>query len=131
MYKTILIDRMDGKEEATEFLANASTPYRYKQVFGDDLLTKFSNAEREVDGRKTYNIDFLHELAYIMAMQAAAVNDKAVKMDKLNMDTFLAWLDQFESFSIESRAEEIIGVYVRNMEGTSDAKKNNVEQNEK
>lgn len=131
MFKTIFIERVDGKEEATEFLANAATPRRYKQVFGGDLLNKFKDANTEVDGVRQYNIDFLPELAYIMAMQAAAKSDPNVKLDKLNEESFYAWLEQFESFSIESNAEEIIDVYFRNMEGGSEAKKNNEEQNAK
>lgn len=131
MFKTVYVERADGKDEATEFLANAATSRRYKQVFGEDLLNKFTDARVEVDGREHYNIDFLQELAFIMAMQAKAKDDSKVKLDKLNEDAFFAWLEKYESFSFEEQAGEIIDVYFRNMDGTSSAKKNSDEQSEK
>ena len=45
MYKKIAIDTYNGEKLEVEFLANAATPRRYKQIFGDDLLQKFVDAE--------------------------------------------------------------------------------------
>lgn len=121
MYKEIMIERVDGAETPTGLMANAATPYRYKQIFGEDLLTKFANAQAEIEGRAVYQIGFIPELAYVMALQAE--KDPA-RIDKATQADFFKWIEQFESFAFESKADEIIEVYVRNMSGTSEAKKN-------
>lgn len=128
MYKEVFIDRVDGEQVATGLLANAATPYRYKQIFGEDLLTKFANAQTEVEGRAIYQIEFLPELAFVMALQAE--KDPA-KLDKVTRADFFAWIEQYESFAFETKADEIIDVYVRNMSGTSEAKKNSAKPKEK
>ena len=119
MFKSINIQRVDGTDKATDLLANAATPYRFKQVFGVDLLSKFANAEKEIDGQKFYEVDFIPQLAFIMNMQASGQ-----KTDQVNDDQFLSWVEQFESFSFEQVADEVVSVYVRNAESFSEAKKN-------
>lgn len=120
MFAEIDIKRIE-EQKPTEVLANAGTPYRYKQVFGTDLLTMFANAEIKQDGRTVYDISFLPELAYIMAGQAA-------KDEKLSKEGFYTWLEQFESFAFEEKAEEIVNVYLGTAKTTSDVKKNNAQQ---
>lgn len=123
MFAEIDLKRVD-EQKPTELLATAGTPYRYKQVFGNDLLTMFANAETKQDGKTVYDIAFLPELCYIMANQAA-------KNDKTSLSGFYTWVDQFESFAFEEKAEEIINVYLGSMKTTSDVKKNNVQPKEK
>ena len=92
MFREVHIHRVND-DELTPLMANAATPRRYKQVFGDDLLTLFANAEKDTeDGGKVYKIDFIAELAYIMSMQAQAADGKA-RLDKLNSNGFLDWLE--------------------------------------
>ena len=98
MYAKIDIRRIDD-QKPTEVVANAGTPYRYKQVFGTDLLTMFANAEVKQDGKTLYDVSFLPELTYIMAGQAE-------HNDKMSKEGFCEWLEQFESFSFEEKAEE-------------------------
>lgn len=131
MYKKIELSDPKGDLIEVEFLANAATPRRYKMIFREDLLTKFANAKIEKDGESRYDIDFLPELAFIMAMQAAAKTDSKIKLDKLNESSFLDWLESFDSMELENKAEEIMSVYLGNTETSSDAKKNIEEQNEK
>ena len=131
MYKKIAIDTYNGEKLEVEFLANAATPRRYKQIFGDDLLQKFVDAEKEEDGRTIYDIDFLQELAFVMAMQAKAKSDDKVKLEKLNQNNFMDWLEDFDSMAIEENAVEIMNVYMKNAKTSSDAKKNIEEQSEK
>ena len=130
MFQIITLPGCDGQDIEVGFLANAATPRRYKAIFGDDLLHKFMGAEVEIDGRKVYNIDFLQELAYVMAMQSAAKSDSKVKLEKLNENTFLDWLEQFDSMAIENNASAIVSVYIANTEVSSEAKKNIEEQTE-
>lgn len=132
MYKKITMLNPKNEEVEVEFLANAATPLRYKSVFKKDLLTQFANAKiDEPNGATSLNIDFLPELAFIMAMQARALDDKEVKLDKLNENLLMDWLEGFDSFSFENKAEEILDVYYGNSETTSESKKNNEEQTEK
>lgn len=131
MFKEISIQRVDGSDDTTPILANAATPLRYKHIFGDDLLTKFANAKTtDENGSERYQIDFLGELAFVMAMQAAALTDKSIKLEKLNSDKFLDWLEQYEGMAIENAAEDILNVYLGNVGGSSEAKKNNEGQSE-
>lgn len=124
MYKKITLTTYDGKEKDVEFLANAATPLRYKQIFGGDLIQKFVDAKKEKNGETTYNIDFLGELAFLMAMQAKKKSDDSISLEKLSMDNYLDWLEDFGGMAIEDKAEEIIGVYIGNTKTDSEAKKN-------
>ena len=132
MYKKITLKDAKGKDIDVEFLANAATPLRYKSIFKADLLTSFANAKNDnPDGTVTYNIDFLPELSFIMAMQAKAADDKNVKLEKLNANEYMDWLEGLDSFTIEENSEEILSVYYGNTETSSDSKKNNDKQSEK
>lgn len=131
MFRTIQIDTFDGSTKDVEFLANAATPRRYKAIFGNDLLQLFVDAKREENGREIYSIDFIQELAFVMAMQAKAKSDDKVKLDKLNENSFVAWLEEFDSMALENKASEIMSVYMGNMKTDSEAKKNIEEQSEK
>lgn len=132
MYKSITLQNAKGEDVEIGFLANAATPLRYKNIFRNDLLTKFANAKKEnEDGTVNFDIDFLPELSFIMAMQSKAADDEKVKLDKLGMNDFINWLETLDSFTLENHAEEIVSVYYGNTETTSKAKKNNEEQSEK
>ena len=125
MYREVSIKRVDGSDRPTALLANAATPRRYKQIFHEDLLTLFANAEKTSDnGEKSYHIDFMAELAFVMAMQAEALNDKNVKLDKLNEASLIDWLENYDGMAIEDAAGEIVNVYMGNAESTAEVKKN-------
>lgn len=131
MFATIEMPLYDGTTKDVEFMANAATARRYKMIFGEDLLTKFTNAEEEKDGKKVYNIDFLPELSFVMAMQAQALSDNKFKLEKVNTNMFLDWLEQFDSMAIENNASELMSVYQGNVETSSEAKKNTGKQSVK
>lgn len=131
MFATIEMPLYDGTTKDVEFMANAATARRYKMIFGEDLLTKFTNAEEEKDGKKIYNIDFLPELSFVMAMQAQALSDNKLKLEKVNTNMFLDWLEQFDSMAIENNASELMSVYQGNVETSSEAKKNTGKQSVK
>lgn len=130
MYREVMIERANGSQDPTPLMANAATPRRYKQVFGEDLLTLFANAEKKDENGTSYHIDFLAELAYIMAMQAQAANNNKVKLDKLSANGILNWLENYEGMAIENAATDILDVYLGNTATASEAKKNNEEQSE-
>lgn len=98
MYKTLTID---GKE--MEFTANAATPFRYKQTFGTDLFSVLGNEKKaEEEG-----VEAVTKLAYIMNKQAEKAD-----MNKLNVDEFMAWLEDFSAMAFVGSAEEILAVYM-------------------
>ena len=132
MYKSITLQNAKGEDVEIGFLANAATPLRYKNIFRNDLLTKFANAKKEnEDGTVNFDIDFLPELSFIMAMQAKAADNKEVKLEKLSNNEFMDWLEGLDSFTIEENSEEILSVYYGNTDTTSEAKKNSDKQSEK
>ena len=82
MFKEIVIG-----DKSFGFLATASTTYRYKQVFHEDLLVSLTDEKSAIID----TLELSHKLGYIMNMQAEKAD-----MNKLSYDKFLEWLDQFE-----------------------------------
>ena len=109
MYKEVKIG-----EKAVPLKATASTLIRYRQIFGRDLLKTIGTDENEVDA------NIIQELAYVMAMAADGAD-----MMKLNENTFIDWLDEFESFDIinPDTATEIIDVWNASKLTASESKK--------
>ncbi|MCR5404350.1 MAG: hypothetical protein K6E91_11120 [Butyrivibrio sp.] len=128
MFKSIKLQDYKGEDIEVEMLANAATPLRYKMMFRKDLLTQFANAKTEDGKAINLDVDFISELAFIMAMQAKALNDSTIKLDALSFEMYLKWLEQLDSFTIESNGSEIVGVYAGNNFTSSEAKKNTDEQ---
>ena len=113
MYKEIEIG---GGEHAKTiaFLSNGVTPLFYKQVFKKDLLQALSNGgEMEIAG------DSVPELAFIMAKQAEKAD-----MTKLNFESFIEWLSQFEALDIALNSAKIADVYLGDSMTSVDPKKN-------
>jgi len=105
MYTTIMID---GKEMGLS--ANAATPFRYKQVFKQDLFAVLGNEKRaEEEGAEVVT-----KLAYIMYHQAEKSD-----MNKLNEDDFIAWLEGFSSMAFINVADEIVNAYMDSTVGTA------------
>lgn len=119
MYKVVSMLSDDGKPVDVPFLANAATPFRYKSLFGKDLLLLFQKAVNE-DG--VYNIDFVSELAYVMAMQAKSKTE-GKDLNTINRDNMIEWLEQFGGFEMFNHANDIMNVYLGNEGATSKEKK--------
>lgn len=98
MYKKIKIDGTD-----MELLANAATPFRFRQVFQKDLMAVFANEERA----QREGLEVVTELAYIMNKQAQKAD-----LSKLSFDDFIEWLEGFGPMAFVEASEDIIGVYV-------------------
>ena len=98
--------------------ANAATPFRFKQVFGTDLLTIFQKStQSEEDGMILSEV--VTQLAYIMHKQAEKAD-----MNLLSMDDFFAWLENYEPMEFAMVGQEIINAYMASTIPTSTAKKN-------
>ena len=105
MFKTIAID---GKEMSVA--ANAATPFRYKQVFHQDLFAVFGNEKRaEEEGAEA-----VMRLAYIMHNQAEKAD-----MNKLNEEAFIEWLEGFSAMAFVNAADEIVNTYMDSTVGTA------------
>lgn len=103
-------------EKTVGMVANAATPYRYKQVHGEDLLPYFSGKRTEEDQSL-----MIMQLAYVMTMQAEGNDFK-----KLNFDTYLEWLTQFDAMDLMGGkiAGEVLAIYTENTKTFSEPKKN-------
>ena len=119
MYKVISMLTDDEQPIDVPFLANAATPFRYKALFGKDLLVLF---QKSVTNDGVYDIDFVSELAFVMAMQAKA-KDGGVDLNTINRDSLLEWLEQFGGFELFNHANDIMNVYLGNTASTSKEKK--------
>lgn len=105
MFRTIKIDDKD-----VELVANAATPFRFKQVFHRDLLQVLGNEEKaEQEG-----VEVVTMLAYIMAKQAEKAD-----MSKLSEDGFISWLEDFGPMAFVNAAEEILSAYMDQTVGSA------------
>ena len=105
MYKKIEID---GKE--IEVVANAATPFRFKQIFHKDLLRILGNEEKvEEEGVET-----ITQLAFVMAKQAEKAD-----MTKLSEAELIDWLEDFSPLAFINAAEEIMNAYMESTVGSA------------
>jgi len=108
MFKEIKIG-----EQIIPMIANGATPYRYRQLFHKDIITKMNEGVNADDAA-----EMASELAFIMAKSAEKAD-----MSSLNLEAFDKWLSQFETFDIVQASEQIFSVYVGQEVTTSTAKK--------
>lgn len=110
MYKTVTI----GSKEVN-LQSNAATPFRFKNIFGIDLLKIFTNASEE---NVSEQLEAGQMLAFTMAKQAEGVD-----MNKLNIENFYTWLEDFSSNDMYDALEAIIDVWQSSGKTSSKAKK--------
>lgn len=111
MYGEVKLLSSQGEERTIGMLATASTPIRFKQLFGSDLLGGIMK-----DG--AFDLDVVSKLAYLMANQAAHSDLKTLDMNK-----YIDWLDDFDSMAFMDTAQDILNVYIRSEKKSSQAKK--------
>ena len=111
MIKTV---NVDGGE--LKLSANAATPFRYKQLFGSDLLKLFQQGSQE-NGEAILG-DVVPQLAFIMNRQAEGVN-----MNSISIDEFYTWLEGFEPMSLLVAGQEIIETYLASAATSVESKK--------
>ena len=97
-------------DKEVEFLANASTSFRFKNIFGIDLISLLAKGDEG-------SIDDYERLAFVMAAQAEKKD-----MSKLTEEDFYQWLESFEFNDLVEALPEIIGLYMQNKKTTSDPK---------
>lgn len=120
MFKTIPLLLTDGTVKDFDFMAVGTTQYRYKQVFGKELMVGISRLINQDLSTIGEDADFsvIDKLAFIMNCQAEKKD-----LNKQNLDTFLEWVEQFEPSSLLNNMNEIISIYIGNKASTSTPKK--------
>lgn len=98
-----------------ELVANAASPYLYKQIFHEDFLREIQKPDPDVD--------IIQKMGYVMNMQAAL---STAEILKLNEATYIEWLLQFEPLDIINAGEDIMKTYYGQTKGTSVPKRKGV-----
>ena len=91
-------------DKLVPMLANAATPYRFKQIFHKDLLKIMFSTTAENESE-----DDVQKLAYVMSMQAAKRD-----LTQLNEETYIDWLEQFDPLDIFMASDAVMKLYQRN-----------------
>ena len=112
MTKTITLE--GGKE--VKLAANAATPFRFKQIFGQDLLKLFKKAENEEE--KPTMGEVITQMAFIMSKQFEKTD-----MNTLSMDDFFEWLEDYEPMDFVMAGEDIVNFYMASSKPSIEAKK--------
>lgn len=102
-------------------LAMASSDVYYKNVFHEDPLKL--QAENSEDPGKM--VAFHMRMAFIIAKYAELHDRK--EMAKLNEDSYIDWLDQFDRMDLIDALEDVMMTYNGQALQSSEAKKNNEE----
>lgn len=96
-----------------ELLANAATKYRFRQIFGLDLIDEFSDMEAITPGRLS---ELLEMLTYTMKLQAEKAAEKG------SIDDFFVWLEGIAANEITEHFDEIFAIYQGNQKTLSETK---------
>lgn len=109
MTKNIIFE--GGRE--TAFTSNAATPIRYRQIFGEDLMTAITQT-----GASSLSLDMVKRLAYVMALQGAGGDFRGA-----SEETLISWLEDYEEMDFIDHAQDIISIWIDSSKRTSTAKK--------
>lgn len=123
MFAKLKMIMADGNEQDFEFVSNGMTQYRYRQLTGRDLTkdaTKLINDQNTLGDDADFSVS--DKLAYIMNMAAIKAD-----MNKINIDSFYEWIEQFDSSNSIEIMGDIIGIYFGTKKSTSEPKKGDEE----
>lgn len=87
-----------------EMVANAATPFVYKQIFHKDLLLEINNMSGDAP-----DVACFTRLAFVMTKQGEGLDIKAL-MDLKEAD-FFAWLVDFEPMDFVQATGKITSLY--------------------
>lgn len=117
MYKEVKLLTTDG-EKSFPMMANGATAVRYRQVFHTDLMAGIAKYSNLQDAPEKVDWDLPAKLGYIMASAASGKD-----MNKLSVDSWLEWIEQFEGDTLWTAQGEITEIYLVNQTGASEGKK--------
>lgn len=98
--------------------ANAATPYRYKQLFHEDLFKIFSDSQNKSEAENISLTDTVMKLAFIMTKQAEKAD-----MSMLSEDDFISWLENYDPMDLVLVGEDIINMYMGSTKQSVEPKK--------
>ncbi len=124
MYQEISLRLVDGSEKKFPFLATGTTAFRYKQIFHQDLMILLNKMENDQDDQTDMTVG--DKLAFVMNAQAEKKD-----MNALNVDTFLAWADQFDGAQLFLHMQEFVSLYLGSRRTSSKPKKETAQLKEK
>lgn len=90
-------------------VANAASPYIYKQIFHEDFLQKLQAQQPDPD--------IFQKMGYVMAKQYET--DKLSDLMKLTEDGFYEWLTEYEAMDIILATDAIAEIYLSQKKGSS------------
>lgn len=102
-----------GKNEVG-LLANAATPYYFNQIFKEDFFVK---SQAVSEGNEGAAVDLFSKVGYIMASQAEKAD-----MNKLSIEGYLKWLEDFEPMDMAIASADIALIYSGQAQTTAKAK---------
>lgn len=117
MYKEVELLTTDGLKNFP-MMANGATPVRFRQVFHEDLMLAIVNFGKLGSENEAVDFELPSKMAYIMNSSAERKD-----MNKLNLDGYYEWLEQFEGDTLWQAQNEISGVYLVNQNTKSKPKK--------
>ena len=98
-------------------MSNAATPIRYRNAFGEDLLTILTKGTTKAGVDMAVASEVAPKLAFIMAKSAEK------DMNGLNEEGLMIWLEQFEAMDILNATEDIFSVYFGDSKTDVESKK--------
>lgn len=111
-------------DKTVPMLSMASVDVFYRNIFHEDPMKL--QMETEDAGAL---INFHTRMAFIMAKYAECHDRR--EMAKLNEDSFLDWLDQFDRMDLMAALEDVMKTYNGQALTASEAKKNTEEPSDK
>lgn len=111
-------------EKEVPMLSMASVDLYYRNIFHEDAIKLQTKEQDEGD-----IINFISRMAFVMAKFAELKDRK--EMNKLNEDSFLDWMDEFERTDFFNALPDIRSTYEGQSVTYSEAKKKDEEQAEK
>lgn len=148
MHKIITLQMADGTESDVPFVANGATALRFRQVFGKELMQSITNIIEHVGAKEIASLmngmpeefslesltpeqlsaviaivgsgemNTVSQLAYIMNASAEHKDMRA-----LDIESWLDWLEKFETMELTTHAMDFIMLYMNNRVSTSVPKK--------
>ena len=101
-------------EKETAMAANAATPFWFNQIFHEDF---FVLSQQVTEGNEGAAVDLFSKVGFIMAKQAEKAD-----MRKLNMDSYIEWLEEYEAMDMAIASSDIALLYSGQTQTTAKAK---------
>lgn len=117
MIQTIKIGEKD-----ISFKASAASYVIYKRVFHNDLLLEMSTLAKFEDKSERASAlnDIVSQMAYVFYCEANLSNNEL--FNKLNLDSYILWLSDFDINDIIEKSKELLDLYKGNAKTSSKSK---------